>query len=55
MPLAPQVRHWEGGSEVEARSQDIGLAVLVVIGIGRQRPSKRAASRSSQLLRQREG
>lgn len=31
MPLEPLARHWEGGSEVKARSQDIGLAVLVVI------------------------
>ena len=35
MPLAPQVRHWEGGSEVQARSQDIGLAVLVATSLRR--------------------
>jgi hypothetical protein len=29
MPLGPRMRHWEGGSQVQARSQDNGLAVLV--------------------------
>ena len=56
-PLVPRKRDWEGGSEVQAPSQDIGLAVLVAVPLSgtnfsvkrRMRPARLACARRDSL------